>query len=67
MLYSPHVNHLSVTPTNGIGPTKGQRKTLTRLGIEPKTFGLDHRYSANLSTRADGSRAWELTMTISRQ
>ena len=29
MLYSPHVNHLSVTPTNGIGPTKGQMKTLT--------------------------------------
>ena len=26
----------------GNRPTKGQRKTLTRVGIEPTTFGLDH-------------------------
>ena len=32
---------MSVSPTNGIGPTQGQRKTLTRVGIEPTTFGLD--------------------------
>ena len=31
------MNHLSVS-----GPTQGQRKTLTRVGIEPTTFGLDH-------------------------
>ena len=35
MLFSTHVNHVSVSPTNGIGDTQGQRKTLTRLGIEP--------------------------------
>ena len=28
-------DHVSVSPTNGIGLTKGQRKTLTRVGIEP--------------------------------
>ena len=26
------VNRVSVSPTNGIGPTQGQRKTLTRVG-----------------------------------
>ena len=26
------MNHVSVSPTNGNGPTKGQRKTLTRVG-----------------------------------
>ena len=25
-------------PTDGNGPTQGQRKTLTRVGIEPTTF-----------------------------
>ena len=35
MLFSTHVNHVSVSPTNGNGPTQGQRKTLTRVGIEP--------------------------------
>ena len=33
------MNHVSVSPTNGNGPTQGQRKTLTRVGIEPTTFG----------------------------
>ena len=28
MLFSPHVNHVSVSPTNGIGLTQGQRKTV---------------------------------------
>ena len=28
------MNQVSVNPTNGIGPTQGQRKTLTRVGIE---------------------------------
>ena len=41
MLFSTHVNHVSVSPTNGNGPTQGQRKTLTRVGIEPTTFGLE--------------------------
>ena len=29
---------MGVSPTDGIGPTQGQRKTLTRVGIEPTTF-----------------------------
>ena len=32
-----------INPSIGIGPTQGQRKTLTRVGFEPTTFGLDHR------------------------
>ena len=40
-------HHVSVSPTNGDGPTQGQRKTLTRVGIEPTTFGLDLRRSAD--------------------
>ena len=39
------MNHVSVSPTDGNGPTQGQRTTLTRVGIEPTTFGLDHRCS----------------------
>ena len=31
------MNHVSVSPTDGNGPTQGQRKTLTRVGIEPTT------------------------------
>ena len=29
--YVPHMNHVSVSRTNGNGPTQGQRKTLTRV------------------------------------
>ena len=39
------MKHVSVSPTDGNGPTQGQRKTLTRVGIEPTTFGLDLRRS----------------------
>ena len=42
-----HMNHVSVSPTDGNGPTQGQRKTLTRVGIEPTTFGLDLRRSTD--------------------
>ena len=28
-----HMNHVSVSPTVGTGPTQGQRKTMTRVGI----------------------------------
>ena len=35
------MNHVNVSPTDGNGPTQGQRKTLTRVGIEPTTVGLD--------------------------
>ena len=36
-----------INPSIGIGPTQGQRKTLTRVGFEPTTFGLDHRRSTD--------------------
>ena len=29
-----NMNHVIVSPTDGNGPTQGQRKTLTRVGIE---------------------------------
>ena len=41
------MNHVSVSPTDGNGPTQGQRKPLTRVGIEPTTFGLDLRSSTD--------------------
>ena len=37
------IYHVSVSPTDGNGPTQGQRKTLTRVGFEPTTFEFDHR------------------------
>ena len=48
MLFSSHVNHVSVSPTNGIGPTRGRRKTLIRVGIEPTAFGLVHTVRVSL-------------------
>ena len=57
-----HMNHVSVSPTDGNGPTQGQRKTPTRVGIEPTTFGLDLRRSTDWATRSDGSRPWELKL-----
>ena len=62
-----HMNHVSVSPTDGNGPTQGQRKTLTRMGIEPTTFWLDLRRQTDWATRSDGSRPWELKMLKSRQ
>ena len=47
------MNHVSVSPADGNGPTQGQRKTLTRVGIEPTTFGLDLRRSTD-STEGRG-------------
>ena len=44
------MNHVNVSPTDGNGPTQGQRKTLTRVGIEPTTFGLDLRRSTDRAT-----------------
>ena len=57
---------MSVGPTNGIGPTQGQRKTLTRVGIEPTTFRLDYRCSTDGATRSDGSKLWEFKGARSR-
>ena len=65
--FQSHMNHVSVSPTDGNGPTQGQRKTLTRVGIEPTTFGLDLRRSTDWATRSDGSRPWEVKMLKSRQ
>ena len=45
--FVPHMNHVSVSPTNRNGPTQGQRNTLTRVGIELMTFGLDLRRSTD--------------------
>ena len=56
------MNHVSVSPTDGNGPTQGQRKTPTRVGTEPTTFGLDLRRSTDWATRPDGSRPWEVKM-----
>ena len=63
--FVPHMNHVSVSRTNGNGPTQGQRKTLTRVRIEPTTFGLDQRCSTDWTTRSDWCRPWELKMWIS--
>ena len=46
---------MSVSPTDGNGPTQGHRKTLTRVGIEPTTFGLDHP-SRELSVKPEKKR-----------
>ena len=51
-IFLSHMNHVSVSPTDGTGPTQGQRKTLTRVGIEPTTFGLDLRRSTDWTTRS---------------
>ena len=52
--FLPHMNHVNHSPTNGNGPTQGQRKTLTRVGIAPTTFGLDYRcFSADWATRLE--------------
>ena len=45
--FVPHMNHVSVSPTDGNWPRQGQTKTLTRGGIEPTTFGLDLRRSTD--------------------
>ena len=34
MLFSTHINQMGVSPFNSNGPTRGQRKTLTRVRIE---------------------------------
>ena len=60
MLFSTHVfYHVSVSPTNGIGPTQGQRKTLTRVGIKIELHStlqqlilLKYKTSATLPTFA---------------
>ena len=43
------MNDVSVSPTDGNGPTQGQRKTLTRVGIEGRGFNSHHGQSFSLS------------------
>ena len=54
-MYS-HVIHLSVGPSNGTKPTPGQRRTLSRVGMEPRASALDNRCSTNGVNRVDGRR-----------
>ena len=41
-IFSYSIVPSGINPTTGIGSTQGQRKTLTKVGFEPTTFGLDH-------------------------
>ena len=66
LMFQP-IYHVSVSPTDGNGPTQGRRKTLTRVGIEPTTFGFDHRCSTDWATRSDWSRSGEMKMLMARQ
>ena len=47
VLMFPAISHVSVSPTEGNGPTQGQRKPLTRVGFEPTTFEFEHRCSTD--------------------
>ena len=44
------MNHVSVSPTDGNGPTQGQRQTLTRVGIEPYRLSYKVRREQALGT-----------------
>ena len=66
LMFQP-IYHVSISPTDGNGPTQGQRKTLTKVGFEPTTFEFDHRCSTDWATRSDGSRSWEMKMLMAQQ
>ena len=40
LVFQP-IDHVSVSLTHGIGPTQGQRKTLTRVVIKPEGRGFN--------------------------
>ena len=63
LMFQP-IYHVSVSPTDGNGPTQGQRKTLTRVGFEPTIFEFDHRCSTDWATRSDGSRSLSLPFIL---
>ena len=53
-----------INPSIGMVPIQGQRKTLTRVGFEPTTFGLDHHCSTDWATRPELEQAlgmWDVT------
>ena len=45
------MNHVSLSPTHGYGPTQGQRKTLTGVGIERISLPFENQVSANAVRR----------------
>ena len=49
---------VSVSPTDGNGPTQGQRKTLTRVGIFGLYNGNKGLYKRNLSSRKYPGFGW---------
>ena len=50
MLFSTHVNHASVSPTYGIGPTQGQRETvLVLVHIHCREFDIFNSHGLCLS------------------
>ena len=55
--FVPHMNYVSVCPTNGNGPTQGQRKTLTWVGIYYWTHDL--RVRSPLLYRLSYKVRWE--------
>ena len=46
-----------INPSIGIGPTQGQRKTLTRVGFEPTTFEFFHPTLVSFSLSLCGSNS----------
>ena len=54
-----NLSHLSASSSKGNGPTQlqGERKTLTRVGFEPTTYGVDHRFSPIEAQGQNGDRA----------
>ena len=63
MLFSTHVNHVSVSPTNGNRPTQTQRKTLTRVGID--LLGLYILFSQYRSCD-NTQEAWSFVLFIKK-
>ena len=47
VLFLYPINPSEINPGIGIGPTRGQRKTLTRVGFEPTTSEFDRRCSTD--------------------
>ena len=58
------INHVSASPTDGIGLTQGQSKTPTRMGIEPTTFWFDQRCSTDWATRSATRPTFVLNVTL---
>ena len=56
LVFYRHTDHVSVSPTNGIGPTQGQRKNSEQGGnIEPTTFEVRSPLLYRLSYKVVGA------------